>query len=223
MRDLVDKLSARPVVTAAIVLAISVALVVAVSMFHERYAEADFLNGILVEAHGLLFELAVLGILIVWSNQRGQAVRERVALHDEIETYRYWISDESQYRTVGCIRILNSMGVSVFDLRSCEHLKGANLYRADLSGSVLVGADLSGANLADVKLDGANLTGVDMTSATCLTENQLLRAELLHNARMDPDLLHAVQTKAPNLFARPTCSGTVQLDRSVGRIRIRRQ
>ena len=221
MRDLVDKLSTNPVVTATIVLVISVVLVVAVSMCLKGYVEEGFLYGVLVEAHGLLFELAVLGILIVWLNQRGQAVRERVALHDEIETYRYWISDESQYRTVGCIRILNSMGVSVFDLRSCKHLKGANLYGVDLSGSILVGADLSGANLADVKLDDADLTGVDMTNATYLTEDQLLGAQILHNARMDANLLHSVQSKAPALFDRPTWSGTVQLDRSVGRIKIR--
>lgn len=222
MRDIIDKLSARPVFMAVMVLAVVVAVVVAVSMSHGKYGKDDFLEGIIVEAHGLLLELAVLGVFIVWLNKRGQVVRDRLSLHDEIEMYRYWISEESMHRTVGCIRILNKMGVSVFDLRSCKHLKRANLYCADLSGSFLNGANLLGANFAKVKLNGADLTGVNMREASYLTKEQLLSAQCLHNAQLDSELENEVKQNKPILFQSSQSEGTVILDRSVGRIRVLR-
>lgn len=118
------------------------------------YNEAFFEN-ILVEAHGMIFDILILGVLFAWFAQGGEKQRDIKRYQEEIEDYRGWESDEAKYRIAGNIKRLNSLGVSNIDL----HMM--NLREADLCR-----LNLRNANLLHCKMEKACIEGTDFSGAT---------------------------------------------------------
>jgi uncharacterized protein YjbI with pentapeptide repeats len=136
------------------------------------FKDGDDFKNVLVEAHGLIFDLVVFGIILALyehyrqlqenSKNAETAKQQRIERYlEEIDDLRTWDEKEATYRIVGLLRRLNKEGVSEIPLHNC-YLKNAdlselNLSKADLSGSFLLGANLSGTNLSGANLSGANL------------------------------------------------------------------
>ena len=55
----------------------------------------------------MLFDVAIIGILIFWLNKIGEERRRIKTYLDEIDDFRLWESDEAAFRTVGNIKRLN--------------------------------------------------------------------------------------------------------------------
>jgi uncharacterized protein YjbI with pentapeptide repeats len=83
------------------------------------------------------------------------------------------------------------------------NLTGTTLWSADLRGAVLAGADLSGALLTGAFLDGADLTGADLNATRGLTAAMLTQAKGLFTAKLENDLLKALQSEHPHLLQPP--------------------
>ena len=84
----------KPLLTASLVLALVTFLVVGLSFPYYLEDPALFGAQILAEAHGMIFDIAVIGILLFWLNQRGE-IRQRIRMYqDEID-------DRSEERRVG--------------------------------------------------------------------------------------------------------------------------
>ena len=93
---------------------------------------------------------------------------------------------------------------------SFARLNGATLVSAVLVGVDFHGAILRGANLrqaileeADLRgaqLDGTNLQGVDLQTVHNLTVEQLGVAKTLYEAKLQPDLMRAIQERYPYLL-----------------------
>jgi hypothetical protein len=130
----------------------------------DTYDEDFNPHDILVEAHGLVYDLFVFGVLLsLYEALRSK--KERIErLKDEIDDYRMWNEKEAMYRIVGIIKRLKREGVKEKDLYN-TYLSGALLAGADLSGANLLGADLSGAKLPGADLSGANFYGANLLGA----------------------------------------------------------
>lgn len=100
-------------------------------------------HDVIVESHGVLFDLLVFGILL----SLYETLREKQRLLEEIHDYRGWDEKEAMYRITGAIRRLNKLKVSKIDLGNC-YLRGADLRGVDLRGANLPRADLEGADLS---------------------------------------------------------------------------
>jgi hypothetical protein len=89
-------------------------------------------HDILVEAHGLVFNLIVFG-LIITIFEYFRAKRENIKRYQEnIQDYSGWKNEEAKHLIVSNINRLYDLGIRQFYL-SGSYLKGANLSDLDMS------------------------------------------------------------------------------------------
>ncbi len=131
----------------------------------------DFLINILAEAHGMIFDIAVIGILIFYLNQLGLKKQRIRAYRDEIDDFRMWESEEAAFRTVGNIKRLNRHKIYNLDLVNCYLSKtnlnyvilmNANLNNANLSNSNLIQSNLEEARLNRTNFENSNLNQINL-------------------------------------------------------------
>jgi hypothetical protein len=171
---------------ASLLVLLSMSALVVFVTFELGYYNAQFLPNVLAEAHGLLLELLVLGVLLLWLNKRGEDKFRVESYKQQIDDFRGWRSDEAAYRIVGNIKRLNELGISAIDLHDC--------YFGNIS-------------LANINLRGANLGNVNFREVrfwrTCLAEASLRGADistLNFRNRDEVDLTDAIydyETKFP--------------------------
>lgn len=138
-------------------------------------------HDIKVEAHGVIFDLVVFGIL--WSFYDALRLKqERIQKYEnEIDDFRGWDEKEAMYRITGNIRRLNRNGIKKINLSSCflndADLKGLNLQASELEMAKLENADLRDINFRNAILYHANLIRTDLRQA-------ILTGANLSNAKM---------------------------------------
>jgi len=125
----------------------------------------EFLVNILVESHGLLFDILLFGVVIMAFELR-ESEREQIKRHkEEIDDFRGWNEKEATYRIIGNIKRLNRLGEKDIDL-SRTYLVGADLGGLQLDSANLIKANLSGASLKNCSLVGCKLSGANLNGAT---------------------------------------------------------
>ncbi len=176
LRRVIDWLSdmslEQPVRLAMIV---SISVLVVVSAISYPFWSADFLEGAMVEAYGMVFDLFVIGCCVFWLNHIGEKKREIKRYQEEIIDFLDWKTEEATQRIVGSVKRLNRYGVTSIELREA-YLNDANLQEAGLKG-----ANLSGANLDGAMLRMAEFVGADLVRATLNGAN--LREAILGGAK----------------------------------------
>jgi BTB/POZ domain-containing protein KCTD9 len=146
----------KPLLTSTIVLIIVAILVVSLSLKYYIRDFDTFIQQVLAEAHGMIFDIAVIGILLFWLNKNGET-RQRIRTYkDEIDDFRLWESEEAAFRTVGNIKRLNRHKIHEINLVNC-HLPRTNLNYANLTGSNLNSANVSQSSLIEANLENARL------------------------------------------------------------------
>jgi len=173
-QDRVNHIIERPILTTSLVLLFVSILVISLSM---KYYLSDFTNfwpQILVEAHGMIFDITIIGILIFWLNQNGE-IRQRIRTYrDEIDDFRLWESDEAAFRTVGNIKRLNRHKIHEINLVNCYlsrtnlnyvNLKGSNLNSANLTNSSLIETNLENSRLNQTNLENSNLNQANLNAS----------------------------------------------------------
>ena len=164
----------RPILTAFSVLVLTSIVVVLLSL---KYYLADlegFWGNVLVEAHGMLFDIAIIGILLYWLNENGE-VRQRIRTYqNEIDDFRLWRSEEAAFRTVGNIRRLNRHKIFEINLANCHlpktnlsyvNLQGSNLNSANVTNCSLIEVDFGNCRLNQTNFENSNLNGANLNGA----------------------------------------------------------
>ena len=136
----------KPVLTSFLVLISLAALVIGLSYHYYVEDNYNFVGQVLAEAHGMLFDIAVIGILIYWLNENGQKNLRIRTYKDEIDDFRLWESEEAAFRTAGNIKRLNRHRIYTIDLVNC-HLARTNLGYTNMTRSNLNSANVSHSNL----------------------------------------------------------------------------
>ncbi|MDZ4714608.1 MAG: pentapeptide repeat-containing protein [Cytophagales bacterium] len=164
----------KPLLTAALVL--FVVAVVVVGLSFPFYAQDPQMFGaqILAEAYGMLFDIAVIGILLYWLNQRGE-IRQRIRTYqDEIDDFRLWDSEEAAFRTVGNIKRLNRHEIFEINLvnsslprtnLSYVNLRGSNMNSTNLSNASLIESNLENTRLNQTNFENSNMNQVNMKNS----------------------------------------------------------
>jgi uncharacterized protein YjbI with pentapeptide repeats len=154
--ELFNSVIEKPLLTSTIVLFAVAFLVVGLSLTYYINDFDQFIQQILAEAHGMIFDIAVIGILIFWLNQNGE-IRQRIRTYkDEIDDFRLWESEEAAFRTVGNIKRLNRHRIHDLNLVNC-YLPRTNLNYVNLSGSNLNSANITQSSLIEANLENARL------------------------------------------------------------------
>ena len=164
----------KPLLTSTIVLVFVAILVLALSMPYYLRDFDSFIPQVLAEAHGMIFDIAVIGILIFWLNINGES-RQRIRTYiDEIDDFRLWESEEAAFRTVGNIKRLNRHKIHEINLVNCYlprtnlnyvNLTGSNLNSANISQSSLIESNLESARLNQTNFENSNLNQANLKSA----------------------------------------------------------
>ena len=172
--NFVQRLLENPLSISFTVLLVVGSIVIYLSMPMYLSDSHNFYINILSELHGMIFDLFVIGILIVWLNQLGQKRQEIRSYKDEIDDFRMWESEEAAYRTVGNIKRLNRHKIYDIDLVNCYLsktnlsyvvLKGANLNNVNASNSNLIECNLQTARLNRTNFENSNLNQADFEGA----------------------------------------------------------
>ena len=174
IQNKINSIIEKPLLTSTIVLFVLAIIVLSLSL---KYYLADFnafFGQVMAEAHGMLFDIAVIGILIFWLNKNGE-VRQRIRTYkDEIDDFRLWESEEAAFRTVGNIKRLNRHKISEINLVNCHltrtnlnyvNLKGSNLNSANISHAFLIETNLENARLNQTNLENSNLNQANLQGA----------------------------------------------------------
>ena len=164
----------KPILTSFLVLVVVTVVVLGLSMpyylsnFEELYIQ------VLGEAHGMIFDIAIIGILILWLNKSGEERLRIKTYKDEIDDFRLWKSEEAAFRTVGNIKRLNQHKIYNINLVNCYlartnlnyiNLNNSNLNSADVSTSSLLECNLSNARLNQTNFENSTLNQADLTAA----------------------------------------------------------
>jgi uncharacterized protein YjbI with pentapeptide repeats len=172
--ELFDSVIEKPLLTSSLVLLVVTIVVIGVSLPYYLRDFDTFYQQILAEAHGMIFDIAVIGILIFWLNQNGER-RQRIRTYkDEIDDFRLWESEEAAFRTVGNIKRLNRHKIHEINLVNCylprtnlnyANLSGSNLNSANVCQSSLIESNLENARLNQTNFENSNLNQANLTSS----------------------------------------------------------
>lgn len=172
--ELFNSVIEKPLLTSTIVLVLVSILVLALSMPYYIADYNSFIQQVLAEAHGMIFDIAVIGILIFWLNKNGET-RQRIRTYkDEIDDFRLWESEEAAFRTVGNIKRLNRHKIHEINLVNCYlprtnlnyvNLSASNLNSANISQSSLIESNLENARLNQTNFENSNLNQANLNSA----------------------------------------------------------
>jgi BTB/POZ domain-containing protein KCTD9 len=164
----------KPLLTSSLVLLIMTILVLGLSLQYYINDFDTFIQQVLAEAHGMIFDIAVIGILIFWLNQNGEK-RQRIRTYkDEIDDFRLWESEEAAFRTVGNIKRLNRHKIHEINLVNCflprtnlnyVNLSGSNLNSSNISQSSLIESNLENARLNQTNFENSNLNQANLKGA----------------------------------------------------------
>ncbi|MEO1049438.1 MAG: pentapeptide repeat-containing protein [Bacteroidota bacterium] len=189
--DYCNSVIEKPILTSSIVLLFLGLVVLGLSLPYYLEDAHTFLGQVLAEAHGMLFDIAVIGILIFWLNKNGEQ-RQRIRTYkDEIDDFRLWESEEAAFRTVGNIKRLNRHKIFEVNLVNCHlartnlnyvNLRGSNINSANLSNAFLIECNLENTRLNQTNLENSNLNQAILKGAYASGANfkdaYLIKAEL---------------------------------------------
>ncbi len=170
--DQINSVIEKPLLTSLIVLILVTAVVGFFS--REYYTDDKFWPQLLVEAHGMIFDIAIIGILLFWLNQNGEKRRRIRSYKDEIDDFRLLESDEAAFRIVGNVKRLNRHRIHEINLVNCFlakthmsyiNLRGSNLNSANLSSASLLETNLAHSRLNQTNFENANLNQANLRSA----------------------------------------------------------
>jgi hypothetical protein len=172
--EFLNSIIEKPLLTSTLVLVLVTIIVLALSMKYYVQEFDTFIQQVLAEAHGMIFDIAVIGILIFWLNKNGET-RQRIRTYkDEIDDFRLWESEEAAFRTVGNIKRLNRHKIHEINLVNCYlprtnlnyvNLASSNMNSANISQSSLIESNLENARLNQTNFENSNLNQANLCSA----------------------------------------------------------
>lgn len=163
-----------------LVFLVFVVIVVLPSYFSGWYTKAGVWDSILVEAHGMIFDILIIGLLITWFTKKKEEQNLIEELKSEIDDLRSRPSSETPHRIRKLAAKLNKKDVTDISLQYCNlsgitlgdvSLKGADLFKADLRKADLTATNFQGASLIEVNAQQADFCFAYLQSANFKNAN----------------------------------------------------
>jgi BTB/POZ domain-containing protein KCTD9 len=171
----------------AFVFFISAIIICTISAFSKLYYEHGIFKDILVEAHGFLLDLLILGILFTILKNKIEKRLKVDRLKEEIDDFRGLDNGIAVHRINGIISRLNKLGVTNIDLNSC-HLSNIEITQLDLNGS----------NLTNTNFEETKLIGCSMCYALLVQTN--FENTLFQGGQIKNSICHKANFKTAKLY-----------------------
>jgi len=173
--------------------------IVIYTIFLKGYCDGNFLSNLLAEAHGTIFDLLIVGVLInLILSIRDKRIKVK-GYREDIDDYRNWNSPEAAHKIRGDILRLNKLGITSVDLMDCYlegmelldvNLSGSNLICANFKQTKLIGITLDSARLIKSNFNGAKFKGGTIQDSIC-DESNFKNSELLNISLKNSDFTGA--------------------------------
>ena len=128
------------------------------------FSKRDLALQLLAESHGVVLEILIVGVLMVWINTVTEKKKSRDQAIGEIEDLRYQEGQYVQVRILRNVKTLQRLGITVVDLHAV-YLPACNFRLYDLTGAVLSGMNATRGHFQGCTLQRANLATGDFTNA----------------------------------------------------------
>ena len=116
------------------------------------YSDRDFYINILVEAHGMLLDAFLLGVLVVFFISKAEKRHEISQLHSEIGYIRLLKTDEAKFKIKALIEKLNHSKCYDLDLHQCT------LQKIDLLGIKIINGKIHAASFVESNITNSNFS-----------------------------------------------------------------
>lgn len=147
--------------------------------------DKDFnFHDILVESHGLIFDLFVFGILITIYETLESKKNDVKRYKEEIDDFRFWFSEESKHRVKGLISRLIKLNVKKIDIKHCNitgcptikkmiewDFSGAKIYNSWFYDIDLTGSRFFLSDIFETSFIKSNLSGCTFGTAKLFETN----------------------------------------------------
>ncbi|MCK2085972.1 pentapeptide repeat-containing protein [Aeromonas rivipollensis] len=120
----------------------------------------SFWENVLVEAHGMVFDILIIGVVVVWLDTRRSIYNERKNMINELNDMSYLDLPEVNHRKIGLMYRLNKLGVMNFNVDEL----------------IISSVRVNGLNVKDSTLNNLKIMK-SLISETSFTETTLLRAD----------------------------------------------
>ncbi|CAH0144015.1 pentapeptide repeat-containing protein [Pseudomonas brassicacearum] len=151
-----------------------------------------FWENVLVEMHGMVVELAVVGILLLWLDGRRGKNKELAQCREDLKNYATLDFPESHLKKIGALKTLVSANEVNLDARYL-HLSGRSLSDINVSGWNLIGLKINGG-----KLEKSRFEAVDARSSNfvqCKMKNVTFAGGSLYRCKFEGAKLRQVMFK----------------------------
>ena len=90
IRAFMESRSSNPIQTTAFLLMILFVILIVFSLVYYRGRYSEYLGVLLSEAHGMIFDLIVIGLLLAWLYRTDEKRRRIQDYKEEIDDFRKW-------------------------------------------------------------------------------------------------------------------------------------
>lgn len=125
----------------------------------------DFFQNIAVEAHGMIMDIAVIGVLSLWLNNKVRKKDINRGYLEQIDDFRYWKSEEASFRIAGLIKRLYRNNEKKINLHQC-YINGIRLESVSFEKSICFQTNFSDSTLKNINFIKCTLKGSAFTNAT---------------------------------------------------------
>jgi len=120
----------------------------------------DFWENFLVEMHGIVFELSIIGVLILWLDSKRSKLGEITRLREDLNDYSTLDFPEINVKKLGHIKRLNEHNIKNIDVQNLIlnklKVKGIIAEGAKLIGLKIVAGSIVSSNFKSMKMRSSN-------------------------------------------------------------------
>ncbi|WP_312253766.1 pentapeptide repeat-containing protein [Stutzerimonas nitrititolerans] len=151
--------------------------------------DRGFWENVLVEMHGMIVELAVVGILLLWLDGRRDKKKNLDQCREDLKNYARLDFPEAHLKKIGALKTLIEANEAGLDARYL-HLSGRTLTEINIADWNLIGLKINGG-----KLEASIFTGVDARSSKfvqCKIKNTTFEGGSLYRCKFEGARLRQV-------------------------------
>jgi hypothetical protein len=123
------------------------------------FYDRGFWESLLVEMHGMIVELAVVGVLLLWLDGRREHKRTIVQCREDLWDYAEYDFPEAHLKKISALKRMLAAGTSDINVRNLH------LSTRELKGMSFEGASIIGLRLNDGKITSSTFKNVEMRSS----------------------------------------------------------
>jgi uncharacterized protein YjbI with pentapeptide repeats len=186
-----------PVETLATIAAVLVLIVFLITAFWDSVSASvlpntmlglynkDFWENFLVEMHGIVFELSIIGVLILWIDSKRSKSGDITRLREDLDDYSTLDFPEINVKKLGHIKRLNEHGVKDIDVQNLVlnglKVKGINVEGTRLIGLKIVAGSIVGSTFKSMKMRSSDFQESTIKSTT-FESCELLKSKFIKSS-----------------------------------------